>query len=325
MIHDEKDQQAFIFRIAPSKIDRVSEALETNTLIIGWADATGLLDQNLEKNAFREIIRSAHYPNDETLHRAGAATGHMWRFIREMENGDWVVVPHGDAFYIAEVTGAAFFDPIRQDEDSVYRRPVKWLNNKQSIPRSHAKAALISRMKIQGTSALASDLLDDIKECLAVVNSGRVPTFHKNLQSRLVAQTLEELRTGHLDSFKFEHLIRDVLEAIGAKEAKVISRQKDMGVDVVATFFVADTFPIIVAVQAKHWKPDPPVQRDVIDKLVSGMEAEDADLGMVITTGTFSDDAEKAVTEYFDDSAIRIELIDGEQFAKMILEHGITN
>jgi restriction endonuclease Mrr len=64
------------------------------------------------------------------------------------------------------------------------------------------------------------------------------------------------------------------------------------------------------------------VKRDVVDKLKEGMEAESADLGMIVTTGTFSDDAIKAATEYFEDSGIRIELVDGEQFAKMIVEHG---
>jgi hypothetical protein len=42
-----QEQQAFILRIAPSEIDHVAEALEQNQLIIGWADAEGLLDPNL--------------------------------------------------------------------------------------------------------------------------------------------------------------------------------------------------------------------------------------------------------------------------------------
>jgi predicted Mrr-cat superfamily restriction endonuclease len=319
----EKEQpNAFILRIAPSGVDRLPEALETNTLIIGWAKVAGLLNKDLEWSNFREIIRSEYYTHDETLRRAGAATGHMWRFIKEMEKGNLVVVPYGDAFYVAKVTGDAFFVADKQDEDSAYRRPVEWLNNKQSIPRSYAKAALISRMKIHGTSARASDLLDDIRECLRISKSDRVPSFHKDLQSRLVTQTLEELRSGRLDSFKFEILIRDLLENLGAKKAEVIFRQKDKGADIVATFLVADTFPLTVAVQAKHWQPDPPVKRDVVDKLKEGMEEESADLGMVVTTGTFSDDAIKAATEYFDDWGIRIELVDGEQFAKMIVEHG---
>lgn len=89
-----------------------------------------------------------------------------------------------------------------------------------------------------------------------------------------------------------------------------------------ATFLLAETFPLVVAVQAKHWQPEPPVDRHVIDQLVSGMEAEGADLGMVITTGTYSDEASRAAKEYLESAGKKIELVDGEQFAKMIVEHG---
>lgn len=66
------NQQAFVLRIAPRKIDRVPEALTENQIIIGWAKSEGLLDQNLTWEQFREIIRNAHYPEEDTLQRAGA-------------------------------------------------------------------------------------------------------------------------------------------------------------------------------------------------------------------------------------------------------------
>lgn len=314
--------QAFVLRVAPSGIDRVPEALESDQIIIGWANAEGLLDKQLDWAAFRELVRVAYYRDDQTLHRAGAAAGHMWRFIREMEAGDLVVVPYGSEFYIAKVAGDAIYLEGKQSEDSAYRRPVKWLNSRQPIPRSYAKSALISRMKIQGTSASATDLLDEIRECLTIADSGATPSFHSDLQSSLITQALNELRKGRIDSFGFENLIKNLLQSLGAKEARVVPRGQDKGADVVATFLVAETFPLVVAVQAKHWQPEPPVDRHVIDQLVSGMEAESADLGMVITTGAFSDDAVRAANDYLESVGKKIELVDGEQFAKMIVEHG---
>ncbi|WP_406671971.1 restriction endonuclease [Natronospira sp.] len=314
--------QAFVLRVAPSEIDRVPEALEFNQIIIGWANADGLLDKQLNWTGFREIVRATYYRDDKTLHRAGAAAGHMWRFIREMEAGDLVVVPYGSEFYVAEVAGEAIFLQDKQSEDSAYRRPVKWLNAKQPIPRSYAKSALISRMKIQGTSASATDLLDEIRDCLDIATSGATPSFQSDLQTSLITQALNELQKGRIDSFGFENLIKSLLQSLGAKEARVVPRSQDKGADVVATFLVAETFPLVVAVQAKHWQPEPPVDRQVIDQLVSGMEAESADLGMVITTGTFSDDAVRAANECLESVGKKIELVDGEQFAKMIVEHG---
>lgn len=315
--------QAFVLRVAPSDIDRVPEALDTNQIIIGWARAEGLLNPNLSYEQFREIIRSEYYPSDSTLRRSGQAAGHMWRFIRDMETDDLVVVPYDSNFYVAKILDdEAIFIKEKQSEDSAYRRSVQWLNEKNAIPRSYAKSALIARMKIHGTSASATDLLDDIRECLDLAQEGKEPSFRDDLQTRLVKETLIELREGRLDPYAFENLIKGLLANLGAKKAEVIPRNKDQGADIVATFRVADTIPMIVAVQAKHWKPEPPVDESTVNQLISGIEAESADLGMVITAGSFSKEAELAAQVYFEQTGKRIELVDGEQFAKMLIEHG---
>ena len=316
-------KQAFVLRIAPSRIDRVPEALREDQIIIGWANAGTLLDQTLTWDRFRDILRVAYYADEPGLRKAGSAAGNMWRFIREMNNGDLVVVPYGNQFYIAQVDGPATYDSTRITDDTAFRRQVKWLNEKNPIPRNVAKSALISRMKTQGTCAYATDLLDEIEESLQAVATNRNPTFHTDLQARLVKETLDELRSGRMDSLGFEKLIDAVLVGLGAEESRIVPRKQDKGADVLATFRVAGAFRQVVAVQAKHWKPDPPVGRDVVEQLIRGIEAESADLGMVITTGAISEDASLAAEQYYDDKGIKIELIDGEQFAKLIIEHGI--
>jgi len=45
---------------------------------------------------------------------------------------------------------------------------------------------------------------------------------------------------------------------------------------------------------------------------------------MVITTGKISEDATEAAERYFVDRGFRFELGDGEQFAKLIVEHGLA-
>lgn len=316
-------QQAFVLRISPSGVDRVSEALSSNQIIIGWAKAKGLLDEKLSWEEFRGIISDEYYVDEENLRRAGAAAGHMWRFIREMKKGDLIVVPYGAEFYVAEVSGPAIYDESKVEYDTAYRRNVIWLNKKRSISRSLAKSALISRMKTQGTCAYATDLLSQIKECLILSKSGAKPTFQNDLQSRLIRETLDEIRSGRMDSFGFENLIHDVLIGLGADEARVIPRSQDKGADIVATFKVAGAFRQILAVQAKHWQPDPPVEKDIVEQLIRGIEVESAHLGMIITSGAISDDAISVAEQYFEDKGIKIELVDGEQFAKLIVEHGI--
>ena len=315
-------KQAFILRISPDGLDLVPEAIKRNEIIIGWG-VYGLLESNLKRSKFRSIISDHFYPQAQSLRQAGAASGHMWRFINEMNNGDLVVVPYNSKFFVAEVTGDALFSIEHPKAGSTYRRPVRWLNGEKPIPRNIAKSPLVSRMKTQGTSAGASDLLAEIEDCIETAEAGRKPTFQEDLEIRLVRETLDELRKGRIDSFGFEHLISSVLLNAGAIEAKVVARSKDKGADVLATFLVAGTFQQVVAVQAKHWQAEPPVDQDVIDQLIAGIEFEQANLGMIITSGTISDAASEAADAYFDEKGIKIELVDGEQFAKMIVEHGV--
>ena len=315
-------QSAFMLRIAPSRIDRVPVALATDRILIGWSNARGLLDPTLAWFGFREIIRQAYYATEPTLHKAGGAAGHMWRFLRDMKGGDLVVVPYGPSFLIGEVTGEAIYNDLEIADDTAYQRPVEWLNGKQAIPRSLARSALISRMKMQGTCADASDILAEIRECLTY-SSEVAPTFQSDLQARLVRETLNELRSGRMESFGFERLIQSVLLSLGASDVRIVPRSVDKGADLVATYRVAGAFRITVAVQAKHWQPDPPVGEDVVDQLIRGIEAEGTSLGMIVTSGVISEAAYSASEKYFEKSGIRIELIDGEQFSKLIVEYGV--
>ena len=172
----EQRRSAFILRIAPRGIvpvpeegfDRVPEALETNHLIIGWARAKGLLNPDLDWVSFRQIIHDEYHPGAETLHGAGRDAGKMWQFIREMKKGDLVVVPAGPDFYVGEVAcDEAFYDETKTEEDSAYRRTVKWLNSGQSIPRSAvAGSALAERMTMRPTCVRAGDLVNEIEACL---------------------------------------------------------------------------------------------------------------------------------------------------------------
>jgi predicted Mrr-cat superfamily restriction endonuclease len=316
-------KQAFVLRVAPSGIDKVPEALAMNQIIIGWAKAKNLLDQSLSWEDFREIISSIYYSSESNMRRAGAASGNMWRFIRDMKENDLVAVPHGSEFYIAKVKGPATYDPSLVSEDSAYRRNVTWLNDKKPIPRMIARSALVSRMKTQSTCVYATDIIQDIQDSLDKSQQEKIPTFYTDLQARLIHETLNEMRSGRIDSYGFEKLIESVLSGLGAKDIRIVPRSQDKGADLLATFLLAGALEQVIAVQVKHWQPEPPVTGVVVTQLIRGIEAESADLGMIITSGTISDDAYEVAKDYFDEKGIKIELIDGEQFAKLIVEHGI--
>jgi predicted Mrr-cat superfamily restriction endonuclease len=282
-----------------------------------------LLDATLDWSRFREILQGHYYSNESSLRKAGSAAGHMWRFIREMKHRDLVVVPHGSAFYVAEVIGDATHDASRVIDDTAFRRKVTWLNQKHSIPRALARAALQSRMKTQGTCAYAIDLLGEIEECLGLAERQERPTFHSDLRKRLVKETLDEIRSGRMDSYGFENLLKSVLESLGAQDVRIVPRSQDKGADLLGTFLLAGAFRLLVAVQAKHYLPEPPVGADVVRQLIQGIEAESADLGMVATSGAISDEAVAAAETFYNEKGIKIELVDGEHLASLIVERGL--
>ena len=317
-------RQAFVLRISPSEVDRVQEAVNADQIIIGWADAAALLVPTLEWDAFREIIRSRYYPDQPNLRKAGNAAGHMWRFIRDMKPGDLVVVPHWSEFYVSEVVGPPTHDPSKVGDDTAFRRIVTWLNNKRPIPRALARAALQSRMKTQGTCASATDLLTEIEECLDLATREKLPTFDTDLRDRLVREALAEIRSGRLNDFGFENLLKRLFESLGAKEVRIIPRAQDKGADLLATFRLASAFSLVVAVQAKHYQPEPPVGPEVVEQLMRGIEAESADFGMVVTSGAISDGATKRAEQCYEEKGVRIQLVDGIQLATLIVEHGLA-
>jgi len=319
-----KKRQAFVLRIAPSGVDRVDEALKSNELIIGWSLAKGLLKKELQWTEFRQIIHDTYSSEDKDHRWSGSAAGHMWRFVREMQTNALVVVPHASKFYVAEVTGEAYYDETKVADDTSYRKPIKWLNECKPIPRSSARAALQSRMKIQGTCASAEDLLDEIIEVLELAQKGKVPTFEADLRSLLVKETVREIRSGRIDSYKFESLIKTVLESLGATNTRIVPRSQDKGADILANFSLANTFVFRLAVQAKHWQNEPPVSKRDIDQLVQGMEAEGTQLGWFITSGSFTEEAEKYSRTLLETRGYRIELIDGPHLATLIVEGGLA-
>ena len=315
--------QAFILRIAPSGIDRVHEALETDEVMIGWCRCAALIDPTLRRSGFRSALKQQYYPTDATQHRAGSAAGHLWRFLREMHIGDLVVVPHGSRFFVGKIAGDAFYSEEGVARDAAFRRSVTWLNSKRAIPREFAKAPLISRMKVYGATAEATDLIAEIEDVLSRAAQGEKPSFAEELQKKLANVAVDELRKGHMDSFAFEHLIKGLLKSMGAQTAEVVARRLDKGADVVATFRIAETFSYKLAVQAKHWDERAPVGTAVVQQLIEGIEDVGADLGMVITSGTISDKAYDCASAYTAESGVRIELVDGEQFAKLLIEQGV--
>lgn len=165
--------RAFILRLNPVGTDLVSLARRTGQVSIGWGKCgLELMDPDLEYSAFEAIVHRRYFPGSD--HRgSGKAAGQLWRFIREMEPGSMVLIPHYEFFNIVEVTGDVTYTPFT--EHWAYRRSAAWWSRPSSVFRRNASPSLQARARTLITCIDATDLLPDI---LAMVPDA-VPTYDR--------------------------------------------------------------------------------------------------------------------------------------------------
>lgn len=193
--------QAFFLRMCPvppcdegcpGDWDCVPEALRCNQLVVGWAEADGLLDLELSRERFREVIHHAYSEcYGENRRKLGAAAGNAWRFIRCMREDDLVVVPHDSEFHIGRVAGAPFFDKRKVKSNSAYRRKVEWI--KPNVPMIDDGTALQNYMKKPPRGTLnfirKEAVANEVCELLAI------PPTLDNLRQHAARRSAQRLST----------------------------------------------------------------------------------------------------------------------------------
>jgi restriction system protein len=124
-------------------------------------------------------------------------------------------------------------------------------------------------------------------------------------------------RLEKMHPYRFEHLVSELLEAMGYEDVTVTKQSGDKGVDVVATVQFGIT-TITEVVQVKRYKGN--IHRDEIDKLRGALVYQKAIRGTLITLGGFSKGcAEASVFP----GAAPIGLIDGEKLLELLERHEI--
>ena len=121
----------------------------------------------------------------------------------------------------------------------------------------------------------------------------------------------------NMKPYKFEHLIRDLLEAMGYEDVVVTKESGDRGVDVVATVQFGIT-TITEVVQVKRHQGT--ISRPTIDQLRGALPYHNAIRGTIITPVTFSSGCAEAALFL---GAAPISLIDGNRLEELLVEHEI--
>lgn len=114
----------------------------------------------------------------------------------------------------------------------------------------------------------------------------------------------------------FERLCKRLLREAGFSSLTVTGKSGDEGIDGVGVYRMSlVSFPVFF--QAKRWRGSVGASR--VRDFRGAMQGR-GDKGLLITTGTFTADAEREATR---DGAPPVDLIDGQTLCDLLAEHGI--
>ena len=171
---------------------------------------------------------------------------------------------------------------------------------------------------VQFRAASRPEIGGEEKEELEQTPEERLESSYQALRRELAGELLDRVRK--CSPKFFEKLVVDLLVAMGyggsRKDAgQAVGQTGDGGVDGIIK---EDKLGLdVVYIQAKRW--DATVGRPVVQAFAGSLEGMRAKKGVMITTSNFS----KEAREYASVIEKRIVLIDGEELAQAMIDHGV--
>lgn len=251
----------------------------------------------------------------------------LWRFLFEFKQGDILLVPgkHKD-FHVFRIISEK---PVMRDEikdqfpnidfDDKHDFHYFWKVEPVRVNMENSKLAdqaLSSRMKFRGTT---SWLDQNLKESLKTAVTSERISLYEAAQEKLCQAFLDKINAKTND-YKFEKLIKWYFLKTGASSAKVLGKNTPgtQDADVEATF---EALRVKVYVQAKKQKYDPQIEtaRKQIEEYKKNNHTEDDGYTYLYWVIHAS-----AAEPKFEEETDEIRLINGIEFAGMLLDAGIS-
>lgn len=285
--------------------------LNNNLIAIGWHEMGDISDIQSDRELLKQKYPTV-YPNK----KKGAIPtdcGQIFRFINEVQIGDYVVFPskYNRRINIGEITGDATYDP--NGGDYPRRRSVKWL--KKELPRTAFSQGALYEIGSAMTFFSVKNYADEFLTAITgktVVNDTEDEAEEISLQADSIIETtrdyvLKQLST-NLKGYPLEDLVADLLRAMGYKVTQS-SKGGDRGIDIV---IYKDELPPRIVVQVKSYDQDVP-EKDV-QALKGAMNNND--YGLFVTLTDYKDNAKKYLNEHTE-----IRGIDGRELVDLLLQY----
>lgn len=273
----------------------------------------------------------------------------LWRFVTQMKQGDYVVVPRPGVFDIYKIIGNR---PLTNDVIDTNNLVDLWnntiyfgddgylhydLNGKsndvdlgfywevepiaQDISRyEYADQYLTSRMKIRQTNADINDIKTSIEQALHRYKNQQPINIHNTIikdNTKSILKSIREL----IGDMKFEELVEWYMRAIGADSVDIPSKNSSPtekgDADVVAYF---ERLKVMVIIQVK--KHDDVSNDDAVNQIMlfekyNGNDDYLTVKWVISSCDSFSELAIEKAHSY------NVRLINGLEFVEMILDSGL--
>lgn len=286
-------------------------AKKGNYIAIGW-EKLGKLDW-LEKEpdadkAKREFTKEYKRVYKGTEVKIGLGLGQVLKFVREIKEGDIVVIPdmaRGRAIIGRVISHYEYRESWEDDCPYQHRKKVEWIKEikRDAIPEK-LKTSL-------GALLTVFSLNRRRQEIMQLIGNGTPGTETEVTGDELARVIISRLF--NLDPKTFEQFITDLFALVGF-EATTTKYTQDKGIDVIGTLSPEGLANVTLKAQVKR------VSRRISNKevlMLRGALGVD-EHGVFITTGRFT---KQAVTEAEAEGKKPIAIIDGQMLFDLILTH----
>ena len=283
--------------------------LRDHVVAIGWRQMGDLSLINSNRDAFRQKYVET-YP-DAKKGNVGNSMGMLYRFVHEVQIGDYVVFPSKSdrMVNIGVVDGPYQYE--QNAAEYVQQRKVKWLKH---LPRtSFSQGALYeigSAMSFFAVKNYADEFLAALdkgfkKEAMAEDES--VGATAEEIIESTKDFVLKEL-SRNLKGYDLEAFVANLLQAMGYRTT-ISPHGGDSGIDITA---YKDELPSRILVQVKSQDGD--IKETTIQSLKGAMR--EGDYGVFVTLSDYTKNARK----YLDSTPI-IRGINGTDLVELILKY----
>ena len=285
--------------------------LHGNVVAIGWKEMGDLRTIDADRDSFK-IKYTETYP-DAKKGSIPTSSGMLFRFIHEMQIGDYIVFPSKTDRMINIGTVDGDYEYVETAHEYVQQRKVKWVKH---IPRTLFTQGALHEL---GSAMSLFMLKNYAEEFLAALDKD----FKKNATSGTVDETvgatadeiiestrdfvLKEL-SRQLKGYDLEKFVADLLNAMGYRTT-VSPQGGDSGIDITA---YKDELPPRILVQVKSG--DGNIKESTIQSLKGAMR--EGDYGLFITLSDYTKNAKK----YLEGVPI-IKGINGTELVDLILKY----